>query len=364
MQAQDAARRDGQVWRHAVESHEPGRRDGAVISIARWERDELIDALSEAARATPTVAPSTLRRALLLHTDIALLHRGPSGYDLPGTSSFDVVFADGQAVGQMTRIFHWEIGRRIVAMMPDPVERARAARLFYRATAATLQLHAEHPELTVHLREGLEQIDNDPVLLLYQGTLQQTYASPRVQRFFDVQRSQGIARRAIAPNTIAVVSSPTEDVSRVQAVRLFRRALSVDPNLQEARIRLAHVVGDRGQHDEAVEELRRAIAVQLPVFLDYYASLLLGREEATRGRHDEARVAFERAAAIHPESQAPLLGLSQVAIARGNHAQALAYLRRADPAAGTVAEPWWLVGRVHEPAAQALLAEMYRGLLE
>ena len=362
--AQDATRRDGQAWVRAVEAHEPGRRDDAVISIARWQRDELRDALSETARAKPPVAASTLRRALLLHTDIALLHRGPSGYSLPGTSSFDVVFADGQAVGQMTRIFHWEIGRQIVAMIPDAAERVRAGRFFYRATAAVLQLHAEHPELTVHLREGLGQIDDDPVLLMYEGTLQQTYASPRVQRFFDAQRSQGLARRPILPNAIATALAPTEALSRVQAVRLFRRALSVDPNLQEARIRLAHVLGDRGQHDDAVEELRRAMAAPLPAFLDYYASLLLGREEAARARYDEAQVAFERAASLHPQAQAPQLGLSHVAIARGSHAQALAYLRREDPAVANAAEPWWLVGRVHEPGAEALLSAMYEARLE
>jgi Flp pilus assembly protein TadD len=43
-----------------------------------------------------------------------------------------------------------------------------------------------------------------------------------------------------------------------KAERLFRQSLELNPKQVEARIRLGHVLGRRGRHQEAIVELRRA----------------------------------------------------------------------------------------------------------
>jgi hypothetical protein len=364
--AQAPAAHDARAWLDAVETHVPGRRDAAVDSIATWDQRQLAAALSDAGREVPA---AMLERALILHTDIAISHRLSTGYDLPGTAAVDVMFADGQAVGQVGRTFHWEMGRRIVALIPERPERTRVARLFYRATAARLQLWGENPELTAHLTEGLKQVSDDPILLLYAGTLHQHEASPRVQRFLDARRALVVpdlnARRSIPSQApVSIDSSRTVEAAQEQAIDLFRLALSVDPDLQEARIRLANVLGDRGDHAGARAELRRATSSPLPRLLDYYASLLVGREEHALGHVDPARVAFEHATTLYPRAQAALFGLSQMAMDDGDAATALAELRRGGPRSPTerIDEPWWRIGRVHEPSADTLLGDMVRGL--
>ncbi len=121
-------------------------------------------------------------------------------------------------------------------------------------------------------------------------------------------------------------SFPSIRDSRTQAERLFRRALTIDPTLSEARIRLAHLLGDGGRHTEAAAELKRLTTGQLPPFLDYYASLVTARTSRARGELDAARAAFEHAATVYPNAPAPRLGLSELAMAQGRPADSLAQL--------------------------------------
>ncbi len=154
---------------------------------------------------------------------------------------------------------------------------------------------------------------------------------------------------------------PSAGDSRAQAERLFRRALALDPALAEARIRLAHVVGDSGRHEAAATELERAARQPLPPLLDYYASLLTGREARARGQLDAARRGFERAAGIYPNAPAPKYGLSELAIARNNGPESLAHLLPSEAAARSDPnEPWWWIDRVHDPSAQTLIGRASR----
>jgi len=152
---------------------------------------------------------------------------------------------------------------------------------------------------------------------------------------------------------------PSTRDSRTQAERLFRRALRLDPTLAEARIRLVHVLGDSGRHNDATAELKPLATERLAPFLDYYASLMRARESRALGQLDAARAAFEHAATVFPEASAPKLGLSELAMARGNRAESLAHLRReTDELPGRTTEPWWWIDRVHEPSAQFLMSEL------
>jgi tetratricopeptide (TPR) repeat protein len=236
-----------------------------------------------------------------------------------------------------------------------------------------LQLWGEYAELSAHLAGGRRLLGEDPVLLLYEGTMRQAFAGPRVQRFFDERRRAEARERPTATTRLpqsASGNSPTEVVtlpvaspsageSRTQAERAFRRALTIDSSLAEARIRLAQVLGDAGRHDAAAAELKQVPASGLPAVLDYYASLLTGREARLRGQVQAARAAFERAAALYPNASAPKFGLSELAMAQRNESDSLSYLIRSDAARRVDAnEPWWWLDRVHDPSAGTLLDDL------
>ncbi len=70
------------------------------------------------------------------------------------------------------------------------------------------------------------------------------------------------------------------------AESLFRKALKAQPDHLEARIRLARVLGLRGEHAEAEALLRKAVADAKEPLLQYYAQLFLGAEKEALGTRD------------------------------------------------------------------------------
>jgi tetratricopeptide (TPR) repeat protein len=360
-----------QTWFDAVTTHVPGESDEAAARIAPWSFTDLVGVLSELRNGTWTDRTRLIERGLVLHADIAILNRDNTGYNLPPGVDRATVLDDGRAVGQMAGTVHWDFARRLVNEIPERSERLRIARRFYRATGAVLQQWGEYPELTRHLPAGRKLLGEDAVLLLYEGTMHQAYAGTRMQRFFESRRREE-ARGPVAMRTLPPViggpsgqapelppSFPSVRESRARAEQLFRRALAIDVALPEARIRLAHVLGDRGRHAEAAAELKRLARGKLPRLLDYYASLVAGRESRALGQLEAARAAFEHAARIYPSASAPKLGLSELAIAAGDREASLSHLvtRAADAPDGMV-EPWWWIDRVHDPSAGVLIAEL------
>ncbi len=364
---QDVRARTFEVWLDAVTTHVPAARDEATVEIARWSRQDLDSVLDALARRQPdeAIRVRTVSRALVLHMDIALLNRTLTGYTLPPDRTTSPLYADGTEVGQMSGTFHWAFARRLIERLPRGDERAGLARDFYRAAAAVLQLWGEQAELAPHLAAAREVIPDDPVLLMYEGTIHQVNADARSQRYFDLIRERRNRVRipnsptpgpALAQPLSAASAPPTATASLQLAERFLRRALAADPALHEARIRLAHVLHERKRDADALVEVGAALTEELPPSLDYYASLVAGRVYRALGNLDSAAVSFSRALATYPDSRAARTALSELALSRGDRAAARALLA---PLAGrlpvTAEEPWWLVGRVHEPSAQALV---------
>jgi tetratricopeptide (TPR) repeat protein len=150
-----------------------------------------------------------------------------------------------------------------------------------------------------------------------------------------------------------------QELARAEAD--LRRALAQDPERVEARIRLAHVVGERGHPDEAIALVQEALRARLPRFFEIYATLILGRSQARTGRFAEALASFDRAAALSPAAQAPRVGRSQAVLAAGRPADALAALTHALGPERVVEagdEEWAVHFRVHDPPALAQLAAL------
>ena len=111
----------------------------------------------------------------------------------------------------------------------------------------------------------------------------------------------------------------------------------------KARIRLGRVLGRRGRHQEAIDELRRATMETRDRLLQYYAQMFLGAEAAALDLADEARGAYERAGELFPLAQSPHMGISALAARSGDRAEALSAIEPVliadEPLLAD--DPWW-----------------------
>jgi len=367
---------DLKAWMTAVRDHTPGNSDEPVARIATWSERELLDAIRRLPPARDADTLQLVKRALVLHTDIAVLRHRVAGYDLPPMPGATTVVGDGLRVGESAGTYHWEVARKLATALvdADPLGRdgAIAARAWFRAGAAILQRWGEYPELNVQLDRGASVLGADVILLLYEGTKHQDYASPTIQAY--IERERGAAGAQRARPGLAMAARPSRPDSRLPgtviderslAETAFRSAITRDPGLVEARIRLGHVLGDRGEHADAVRELRHALGGSLGSFLDYYASLVLGREEQALGHADLAVAAYQHAAVRYPKAQSPRLALSQLALLRADRGDVhlpLLEILRPRPDGGD--DPWWEILRVHEPSAETLLGAMRRAFTQ
>jgi hypothetical protein len=326
------------------------------VDVARWTYQQLNAVLPAVARLERAERTTLVRRALVLHTDIAIAFRRPTGYDLPPHGRPSMVFSDGRLLAEGAATYHWDFARALITRLPRGPERVDTARTFYRAIGALMQSWSAHPELDAHLAAGERELGPDSVLLLYQGTRQQVFAHPRARAAFDEWRRQTEARLGRGRSTGMLVRDQRSIASlRLEAEKAFRAALELDGSLHEARIRLAHILLDRGRHLEALEQVAATGGTSLSPMLGFYLNLVKGRAERALARLDDARASFEAARVIVPHAQAPLVALSEVALALGDRATAGAYLE-ALASGSTSDEPWAMLARTHDGTEEMMRA--------
>lgn len=367
------------AWTAAVRTHEAGKIDEPVRVIASWPREHVTVVLGRViqrvqrlvtARDVPAAQElaeltGTMVRGLSLHTDIALAERDALMERPAAGARAAVVLVDGRETRRIERSVHWAFARRIAAALAPLASEGPRVLAWYRAIGAGLQEWGDYDVVAVHLEAGRKLFANDSMLALYQGTLHQTHGDARLQDYVRRQRDILLAQpRPPLPERL-VGRPPTSDLRRVPkasqaeldaAEREFRLALSIDPTLHEARIRLAHVLSTLGDDRGAADTVRPVLAAPLAPFLEFYAAMLLGRSEEHLGRHAEAGDAYARAAACFPGAQSAKIGRSRVRLAQGRAAEALTSLVD-DTAFGDPGEhdPWLSYLRAHEPDASALL---------
>jgi tetratricopeptide (TPR) repeat protein len=105
----------------------------------------------------------------------------------------------------------------------------------------------------------------------------------------------------------------------------YRKVLELNPNYDEARLRLARVLLEGHECSEAISHLQRVLETQ-PT--NSRALVLLGRCYMDIGRPEEARPALEQALAQNPQSQTALLASAQLAMQEGANEEAEKLLRR------------------------------------
>jgi tetratricopeptide (TPR) repeat protein len=397
------------AWMSAVQQHEPGTADGAAATIAGWSPFELNELAADLViflgridgahlfkpRARPAPRPSSprprpvvyairamaeellhgtgpevsnqfLKRAALLHADVAMLtprmeiqaplpEQPYYPKSTPNRASSDpiVVDTDDGVAGDLERpTLHWQLGRTVLsAVAPEPA-RDETVRLWYRASVAYLEAQERFGDCHLHLIPTLEAVPGDARLIFYAGALHEAYSSASLQAAANSMRSRGLR---------SVVRSVDNELEEAEG--FYRKALAADPGFAEARLHLGGVLGLRGRHPEAATELRQAVTQLKDPQLVYYGELFLGREEAAVRHRQEAREHFERAAALYPRAQSPQLALGLLARAHGDRPAALQSLRNVaslPPDEKDREDPWWEYLRSHVRNVDALLDELRR----
>jgi hypothetical protein len=369
-------------WLALVRSHEPGTMDDASTSASEWSPDQIEIFLPHALVA---IDAPTLVRALSMHTDIALAQQATMTRPVVGSRTA-VIVLDGRPLDAIPRSQQWRICWQLAAGLARR-DRGPTAASWFRATGAVLQQLADCDLLLHHLDVALALFPHDAVIALYAGTLHQTFADPRLQQYMARRRASPVppyfrtndewradffrrppVRQAVDGLRVdGVGSAPAlpdaADVELGRARDLLRRSLQLDPSLHEARIRLAHVLGDLGEHAQAVATVRPALAATLVPFFEFYAAVILGRSEEHLGHYAAAGDAYARAAARFPGAESAELGRSRVALAQGRAGDAVAIaVGVVGPESVEHEDPWSSYFRVHDPDAGALLDAWRAGL--
>lgn len=303
-----------------VRLYRDGRRDEAVAALentSEQERAAELEALRVVNALPDDRSGDLLRASVLLHTDRATLERarqkGPSGRNC-GLNDHDT-FARAVAKLMLVR----KDGRGFVQR-------------WFRAVALASQRDLCGADVAVWTKAGLDWFPKDASLYLVRGTAAETEGTfaPTLD-FVTLDRGDENAQAYRAERALKLAS------------QALGRAVALDPELHEARLRLGRTLWLLGDPHEARSHLERvAREARTPTFV-YLGHLFLARVYVDDGRLADAERSYRAALAAQPGSQAALLGLAElqarrdgIAATRPLVADAVAHAPRKD-----ARDPYW-----------------------
>jgi tetratricopeptide (TPR) repeat protein len=242
-----------------------------------------------------------------------------------------------------------------VVVVPDAPVTAEDRELvaaWYHAVAAYLFASGKNGDATGHLRHAEQVLRDDARALFDRATYAETFGLPIYQ-----------AVRESSSGTGGTAGLPAENQTNEEAERLYRRTLDVDPSYVEARVRLARLLEHRGKHDEAAQEIDKALEAQPAGVVGYYAHVVAGRIASARGRYEEALGHYRSAASLFRLAQSALIGASHAALMLADVPQTLAPLEQLrDDRAARDADPWWDYSLGAGRDVEQLLAALWAGV--
>ena len=393
-----------QQWIKAVEQHVPGALDQWVQTTAQLKyadrsrldpvmttflklallqsRQELAVTRGGAQRRVSELAHEIgqspgwglfLKRASILHVDAAILTHNVGGFDdptmppvrsAPGsartiirvspllTNMRYVASRDGQVIGETPADWNWPFARSLIdqlLVIDAAGSPAPFAADWYHATAAFMLRNGLYPDTIVHLDRALAIFPRDPRLLFDRGCYAELLGLPMQQ----ILRSEDRPGQRI--------DIPPRDATNADAQAWFLRALDVDPEFAEARVRLARLQDLAGHHEAALAEIERALTSSPRGVTAYYAYLFGGRSAQALGRLDDARRHYSEATVVFPDAQSALLAQSQAALLAGDVTAALALTKHlGERTAPVTADPWWSYHYGAGRDTEALFAALWR----
>jgi tetratricopeptide (TPR) repeat protein len=174
-----------------------------------------------------------------------------------------------------------DAARQLLELIPDAARRRRFEQPWLLAVALHLYQRGQWPLALRHLDLGLQRYPEDALFLLARGSLLEVQGAQDLQLV-----SPGDLRAPQASRRAAAERQASEGRDQLlRAERCYRRALTAEPRLLEARVRLGHVLHRMGQLDKAAPELERAAAaVDAEPRVRYLAWLFLGAIREAEGR--------------------------------------------------------------------------------
>jgi tetratricopeptide (TPR) repeat protein len=219
---------------------------------------------------------------------------------------------------------HWRLARVVLDDMPPrPQDNPRVLR-WYLGVGAWLLEHRLQAIAVGHLDEAQRLFPRDRDVNLLAGLLHESLA--RVAGW-------------------ALPETGLDGSRELQAARrALERTLDADPHAEIAQLHLARVSHLLGDDETASSATSAVLSGTARPANKYVAELLAGSIHQAARRFHRARESYERAAALYPTAQSPLVALSQAARASGDRAEAVRSVERLIALPRDVdgrGDPWW-----------------------
>ena len=230
------------------------------------------------------------------------------------------LFVDGAKQG---RVVPWQL--ECAALLLETYRGADADQRLRRsstlAIAWLMQITGRFEQLRSHLGSALNEYPNEAELLVAQAVLEESSASPRLGGSSDDRGAmKGLKEAEVT----------------------YRRALTADPALTEARVRLGYVLLRLNRLDEARHELSTALSTASASRTIYLAALFLGAVHEAAGNIDQAVATYRRARDVTPGCQVAAIGLANALRLTGQYEGAAEAARTAAMAGASACDdPWW-----------------------
>ncbi len=341
----------------AVASHTAGATDRYVVELAAWDAADVTETVRDFLKSRRKQPNDVLRRAAMLHADVALLATEDRSRETGARQSLLVL--DGVVVRRLGQSAHWVVGRQLLdAIKPSPETDAFVLR-WYEATATAMLEEGNLGAAQLHLQRAIDVLPREASIQFLAGFYHQASVGPTV---LPVLRMRLRAANG-QPRVWTWGSAATEsaDWHRKRAERHLREAVRLDPGHVEARMRLGLALLETSDEAEAARHLRVASDAAPEGELAYFIQLLLGQAEERLGRAREAAACYDRAAILQPRAVSPRLARAALARLGGDRDAALEDVRSlaAPPVLPQMdADPWWVFYRWQSRPAATLLAEL------
>jgi tetratricopeptide (TPR) repeat protein len=352
-------------WIAAVDGHAAGESDAALATVTGWSYDDLelmrpyveafVDAPLQGNRdrgrrrtlldntdlmqiralakiRVPRDFDRFRKRAVLLHTDAALLGAPPQAVPTPVPRSRKPRWAretqergvivksfDGRVENYELKNLHWDFAMDVLDALPAIPTRDPIVAQWYRAIGAHFARERAFADALVHFDHAREVVPDSPQVLFGEASLNETLGAPRVQNY---------VRVTTLPNGLYIRGVDS-------AATHWKRA--------EALLRRGRVLIQQQKFEEGLPLVDQAATESSDQGIRYFGHLFAGDAQLALGRPGDSQRSYERALALFPNSQAAQLGLASALRTTGDAdaLQAILPTLTKPPASRDGDDPWW-----------------------
>jgi tetratricopeptide (TPR) repeat protein len=340
-----------------VRLYEAGDTNGALWRLGAWTEERVskhtsdlndaVVAIRKCAGCPARIAFSRfpLRAALLLHADREIQQQ----FSAPQSEQIPVC-----GVGpQMMVVEHLAS----ILLLVDPQARPFLERLYLGMSRQALWFHC-FAEAADWARSGLKHFPRAPSLLLSEGTAAEARA------FFTLAPAPRVL--GLTPATLRKRESLSAELRdlREKARQSFEAALSVDPDLVEARLRLGRVLWRLSRPEPARLAFEAVLGKAADAPQQYLAHLFLGRILEDSRDFKAAEEHYRVALSMQPLSEIAAVAVSHARFLQGDVEGARVLLRTGLEAVRKRRDhdPWMPYLLPQTPEGETILAELRQSL--